>query len=172
MSALKNILVYANWQGLSEPVLMGTLVSERIKGKEIFSFSYNRDWLKSGYAQVIDPSLQLYAGPQYMSDDKSNFGVFFDSCPDCWGRLLMRRKEAAAAKKEKRKENKLFETDYLLGVYDGHRMGGIRFMEDENGNFLNDNAVMASPLNILKGTSGCKSEIRKQGCEKSFQKAL
>ncbi len=145
MSAIKDILVYANWQGLNEPVLMGTLSSERIRGKEIFSFSYNRNWLESGYAQYIDPGLQLYTGPQYLADDKSNFGVFLDSCPDRWGRLLMRRKEAAAARKEKRKENTLFETDYLLGVYDGHRMGGIRFKEDESGNFLNDNAVTASP---------------------------
>lgn len=43
-----------------------------------------------------------------------------DSSPDREGRLLMRRREAALARQEQREENLLFETDYLLGVYDEH----------------------------------------------------
>jgi serine/threonine-protein kinase HipA len=38
-----------------------------------------------------------------------------------------------------------FESDYLLGVYDGHRMGGLRFKLDPSGDFLNNNKEMASP---------------------------
>ena len=123
MAEKRNIHVYAHWQGLDNPALMGVLSSERLKGKEIFSFSYTKEWLDSGFAQYIDPALQLYTGPQYLDDTKDNFGVFLDSSPDRWGRLLMRRREAAIARAEKRKENTLFETDYLLGVFDGHRMG-------------------------------------------------
>ena len=145
MAAKRDIQVYAHWKGFDNPALMGMLSSERLKGKEIFSFGYSKEWLDSGLAQYIDPALQLYSGPQYLDDAKDNFGVFLDSSPDRWGRLLMRRKEAALARAEKRKENTLFETDYLLGVFDGHRMGGIRFKEDPQGPFLNDNAAMASP---------------------------
>ncbi|MCK9404157.1 MAG: HipA domain-containing protein [Chitinophagaceae bacterium] len=145
MAEKRNIQVYAHWQGLENPALMGVLSSERLKGKEIFSFSYTKEWFDSGFAQYIDPALQLYTGPQYLDDTKDNFGVFLDSSPDRWGRLLMRRREAAIARAEKRKENTLFETDYLLGVFDGHRMGGIRFKTDPGGAFLNDNAAMASP---------------------------
>jgi serine/threonine-protein kinase HipA len=57
----------------------------------------------------------------------------------------MRRREAALARQEQRTPNNLFETDYLLGVYDGHRMGGLRFKLDPNDPFLNDNKAMASP---------------------------
>jgi len=145
MAEKRNIQVYAHWQGLENPAMMGVLSSERLKGKEIFSFSYTKEWLDSGFAQYIDPALQLYTGPQYLDDTKNNFGVFLDSSPDRWGRLLMRRREAAIAKAEKRKENTFFETDYLLGIFDGHRMGGIRFKTDSGGTFLNDNAAMASP---------------------------
>ena len=145
MAATRKIQVYAHWKGLSNPTLMGILTSERLKGKEIFSFRYSKDWLGSGYGQNIDPALQLYAGSQYPDESKSNFGVFLDSAPDRWGRLLLRRREAAIARKEDRKENNLFETDYLLGVYDGHRMGGLRFKTEQEGPFLNDNAAMASP---------------------------
>ncbi len=138
--------VFAHWQGMEGPAPMGILHSELLRGKEIFSFEYDDAWLKSGHAQLLDPELQLYSGLHYVNDaDKSNFGLFLDSSPDRWGRLLMRRREAAMARAEQRSEQKLFETDYLLGVYDGHRMGALRFKEVLNGPFLNDNKTMGSP---------------------------
>ncbi len=139
------VYVYANWQGMEEPVLMGELYSERLKGKEIFSFEYSSTWLASNQAQLIDPELQLYSGLQHLGTDQKNFGLFLDSSPDRWGRLLMRRREAAMARIEKRAEQNLFETDYLLGVFDGHRMGALRFKLAIDGPFLNDNRELASP---------------------------
>ncbi len=139
-----SISVYAHWQGMDEPFLMGVLNSDRLKGKEIFSFEYDKDWLQSGPSQLLDPNLQLYSGPHYLNEKQENFGMFLDSSPDRWGRILMRRREAAMARSEGRVEQKLFETDYLLGVYDGHRMGGLRFKLND-GPFLNDNRKLASP---------------------------
>ena len=81
---MKEILVYANWQELPELMYMGTLRADFIKGEEIFSFEYSTDWLKSGFAQDIDPDLKLYSGPQYLGDEKANFGLFLDSSPDRW----------------------------------------------------------------------------------------
>jgi len=141
----KDIFVYAHWTGIKEPVLMGVLKAEFTRGKEIFSFSYSENWLKSSYSQILDPELQLYTGSQYAKDEKQNFGVFLDSSPDRWGRLLMKRREAAMARSDKRPEKTLRESDYLLGVFDGHRMGAIRFKEDPDGPFLNDNKTLASP---------------------------
>ena len=139
------INVYAHWSGMENPSLMGTLHSDRLKGKEVFSFEYIDEWLQNGSAQLLDPRLQLYSGLHYLNEDQDNFGIFLDSSPDRWGRILMRRREAAIARNENREENKLFETDYLLGVYDGHRMGALRFKLEEDGPFLNDNKNMASP---------------------------
>jgi len=141
----REISVYAHWAGIESPKLMGMLYSERLKGKEVFSFEYNNEWLQSEPAQLLDPSLQLYTGLHYLNEGQENFGIFLDSSPDRWGRILMRRREAALARAEGREEKKLFETDYLLGVYDGHRMGALRFKLEENGPFLNDNKKMASP---------------------------
>lgn len=56
----------------------------------------------------------------------------------------MQRREAAIAKQEERAAKKLLESDFLLGVYDGHRMGALRFKVDD-GPFLNDNMQMAAP---------------------------
>jgi serine/threonine-protein kinase HipA len=145
-SARKQVLVFADWQGLPGPQFMGTLSATPVRGKEIFSFAYAREWLASSYAQLLDPALQLYSGPQYVADEEqSNFGLFLDSAPDRWGRVLMGRREAALARQEERPERKLFESDYLLGVYDGHRLGGLRFKEQVDGPFLNDNRTMAAP---------------------------
>lgn len=141
----KEIFVYAHWWGLDDPILVGVLSINITRGKEILSFEYDDDWLQSGIAQYLDSDLGLYAGPQYIRDEKANFGLFLDSSPDRWGRLLMRRKEAADARRENREINTLYESDYLLGVFDGHRMGALRFKTDPNGEFLNDNRKFASP---------------------------
>jgi len=141
----KRILVYAHWQDIKDPALMGTLTAVTGKSKESFSFEYNEVWLKSGFSQMIDPDLQMYSGAYYPRDDKENFGVFLDSCPDRWGRVLMQRREAALARIEKRPVEKLLESDFLLGVFDGHRMGALRFKTEVEGVFLNDNKEMATP---------------------------
>jgi serine/threonine-protein kinase HipA len=142
----RDVHIYADWDGLYDPLHMGVLHAELLRGKEIFSFEYNGDWLKSDHAQLLDPDLQLYSGIQYLNDDdKSNFGLFLDSSPDRWGRVLMLRREAALARQEGIPKNQLFETDYLLGVYDGHRMGAIRFKLDPDGPFLHDDKELASP---------------------------
>lgn len=141
----KDIYVYAHWLGLKEPVLMGVLKAEFTRGKEIFSFSYSEFWLSSRFSQILDPELQFFSGSQYAKEEKQNFGIFLDSSPDRWGRILMKRREAAMARTEKRQEKTLRESDYLLGVFDGHRMGAIRFKEKPDGPFLNDNEKFASP---------------------------
>lgn len=141
----KEIQVFAHWQGLDEPKEMGTLTATSAKGKETFAFEYTEQWLKSGFSQMLDPDLQMYSGAYYPRDDKANFGVFLDSCPDRWGRILMQRREAVIAKQENRPPRKFLESDFLLGVFDGHRMGALRFKLNAEGPFLNDNKEMASP---------------------------
>ena len=141
---IRIVYVYADWTGMKEPMLMGVLRAEYIRGKEIFSFSYDSEWLASSFSRILDPELLLYSGSQYAAEVKANFGIFLDSSPDRWGRLLMRRREAALARVENRREVTLRESDYLLGVYDRHRMGALRFKEDPDGPFLNNNEYLAS----------------------------
>ena len=143
--AHRTIYVYADWVNLRKSDLMGLLHSTLLRGKEIFSFEYTETWLKSRSAQTLDPDLGFFSGIQYLNDDTPNFGIFLDSSPDRWGRTLMDRREAAAARSEGRQPKNLFETDYLLGVYDGHRMGAIRFKDSPEGPFLNGSTSMATP---------------------------
>ncbi|MCF0174236.1 MAG: HipA domain-containing protein [Bacteroidales bacterium] len=141
----KNIYCYADWDGLNGPCLIGVLHSEQVRGKEIFRFDYDESWLKDKNFRLLDPDLGKFSGAQYLHDDKINFGMFLDSSPDRWGRTLIKRREAILARKEGREVRKLYESDYLLGVYDGTRMGALRFKVDPTGSFLDDNASLATP---------------------------
>lgn len=144
--ASKSILVYGDWATLNGAVPLGRLTAQRIRGKEIFSFEYDTSWLStSSHTLFLDPHIQLFPGNQYPPSEKINFGLFLDSSPDRWGRFLMRSREALLAKTERREQETLFESDYLLGVYDGSRMGGLRFKLDPKGPFLNDQSNMAAP---------------------------
>ena len=141
----KEILVYADWDGLEAPQFLGTLFSSYSRGKEIFSFEYDKEWLQSPFTREIDPDLGLYSGIQYLRDEKSNFGVFLDSSPDRWGRVLMDRRESILARMEKRQRLNMSESDYLLGVFDELRMGALRFKKSVTGVFMNDDRNFATP---------------------------
>lgn len=139
------VFVYENWSD-TNPEKLGTLFVSGNKGKEVVSFEYDEDWLKGHPCSFFfDPDLALYQGRQYTPLGKNMFGVFADSCPDRWGRLLMKRREAILAKKEDRKPKRLTEMDFLLGVYDEMRMGALRFAEKENGPYLANDRDLATP---------------------------
>lgn len=115
----------------------------------MFSFEYDRDFLKSKFCHLLDPDLQFYRGRQYPSN-KHYFGIFTDSAPNSWGRMLMDRKEALKEKEENKKAKTLMESDYLLGVYDLARMGALRFSLDEKEFLSNDDIMSVPPITSLR----------------------
>lgn len=145
MAQSKDIYVYMDWQESDSPIQMGVLHSEVLRGKEVFSFENAPDWLTYKQFRVLDPDLAYFSGKQYLPTDKINFGMFLDSSPDRWGRMLIRRREAINARLENRPSRTLTEADYLLGVYDGNRMGALRFKLSSDGEFIDNNKAMATP---------------------------
>lgn len=140
----KTIFVYDDFS-TDQPVLMGSLYVNVIKGGESYSFEYDKGWLKkTGLTLTLDPELMPYSGRQYPTG-KNIFGLFADASPDRWGRVLMNKRERILAEKEGRKPSKLYDSDYLLGVYDETRMGGIRFKVNQEGPFLSDDNETAAP---------------------------
>ena len=124
--------------------LMGYLYVDVVRGTESYSFEYNKEWLNNNSINFIDPDLSFYNGRQYPIE-KEIFGLFSDSVPARWGRIFMERKESIIAEAEQRKPNKLFDSDFLLGVYDETRMGAIRFKLEENGDFISSDKSMPTP---------------------------
>lgn len=175
MTAIDKVYVYENWRG-PNPEKIGTLYIDRGKGKEVISFEYDENWLANIDGNfVFDPDLALFRGRQYTPLNKTMFGVFADSCPDRWGRLLIKRREAILARKEERKPRRLTDVDFLLGVYDETRMGGLRFAISENGPFVSDDKALATPpwttLRKLESAS-LAFEKNEDGMEEKWLKQL
>ena len=141
----RRIRVYANWHGLDAPAPMGVLTASLTRGEEIFAFEYEHAWLEGAHRLTLDPHLSLFGGPQYAPGERGNFGLFLDSSPDRWGRLIMDRREARDARREARAPRKLLASDYLLGVHDAHRIGALRFKTTSDGPFLDNRTELAAP---------------------------
>jgi serine/threonine-protein kinase HipA len=139
----KKIYVYAHWT--EKPELMGILYARPSRAKEVFAFEYDHDWLKQKRNFQLDPNLSFYQGQQHLDNDVANFGIFLDSSPDRWGRVLMRRREILLAKEGQRAVKTLLESDYLLGVYDENRSGALRFKLNPEEDFLDSNKAVSSP---------------------------
>lgn len=139
----KKIFVYEDFSS-AEPQKLGVLYVDSLRGTEHYSFEYDEEWLRNtNFRYHLDPDLSMFTGRQYTT--KQIFGLFADASPDRWGRVLMKRREAIQARKEDRKPNKLYDSDFLLGVYDETRVGAIRFKETEDGPFLSDDKETAAP---------------------------
>jgi serine/threonine-protein kinase HipA len=145
MAGLDTVEVCIDLERFGDPVLMGRLHRQQSGSGEIFSFEYDRAWLEQAEAFSFDPDLALAAGPQYPAPQRKNFGIFLDSAPDRWGRVLMQRRENARARHEKRKPQTLTEWDFLLGVRDETRLGALRFRETPNSAFIDSDAEFAAP---------------------------
>lgn len=99
MNASKTILVYDDF-GFNTPVLLGRLFVDPIKGGESYSFEYDNKWLKQTSLSVsLDPALAPYGGRQFPYEGRI-FGMFADSSPDRWGKLLLTKKNAVLPKKK------------------------------------------------------------------------
>jgi len=146
----KIIYVYDDFTN-NNPVLLGKLYVSVIKQGESYSFEYDKEWLMNNKMTIsLDPEIQPFVGRQF-PNGKNIFGLFADSSPDRWGRVLMNKRERLLAEKEGRKPRKLHDSDYLLGVFDETRMGGIRFKLDIEGDFLsNDKDTAAPPWTALR----------------------
>lgn len=124
---------------------MGLLHRQAGGGGDVFSFEYDENWLRHSEVFQFDPDLQLVEGRLYPPANKENFGIFLDSSPDRWGKLLMQKRAARRAAKDGNPPSTLTPWDYLLGVHDFTRLGALRFRRGENEPFLNDAADRAAP---------------------------
>ncbi len=151
---------------LCPPRRVGMLAREQVRGHAVLSFEYDTAWLKSGLAFTLDPSLALYSGEQYSAQDAQQFGIFLDSAPDRWGRLLMERREALLAGREQRPVRVLADWDFLLGVHDHARAGALRFRRAAGQPFLDDSEFSAPPVARLRELEHGARELEAPGAER------
>lgn len=136
---------------LGGPVQIGTLYRDQHRAHDVISFEYTATYLARHDAIAIDPQLPLLPGPTYPKAEQTLFGVFRDTAPDRWGRLLMDRREAMEADEDARPLRHLSEWDYLTGVSDATRMGALRLRRpDPPKSFIDDRERAAPPATRLR----------------------
>lgn len=124
---------------------MGWLHRQVGEAGDVLSFEYDKAWLTHPDIFDFDPDLQLVGGRTYAPAERENFGIFLDSSPDRWGRVLMQRRAAQRATKAGKPAPTLTAWDYLLGVHDKTRLGALRFRRSENEPFLDDDKTQPAP---------------------------
>lgn len=143
--SLEAVSVYADLEHFESPMVMGSLRRQANRSGDVFSFEYDPEWLKRSESLTFDPDLSLVSGVQYPASGRLNFGIFLDSSPDRWGRVLMQRRENFRARHEGRRPRSLTEWDFLLGVHDETRLGALRFLDPDSGRFLDSDDQFAAP---------------------------
>lgn len=142
---MQKLFVYADFDWLDKPRLIGELSYDSVRGNETYSFSFDKEWLAEYGDIFLSDDLQNYTGIQYTRPERGIFACFSDALPDRWGRTLLNRREQIAAADEKRAAQRLTSFDYLMGIDDISRMGGFRFADTLAGKFINCEASFRVP---------------------------
>ena len=159
---MKTLYVYADFDWLDEPMLVGELGYESLRGSDSYSFKYDNEWLRQYGGLFLSADINNYPGQQYTQPDRDIFGCFNDALPDRWGRLLLNRREQILATEEKRPVRKLSSFDYLIGIDDYSRMGGFRFKEKQDGEYINcEKSLRIPPLTDIRALVAASMEIEK-----------
>lgn len=157
---MKRITVYADFDFLTSQQEIGTLGYEHVRGKDHFVFEYSREWLKRHGGIVLSGDLLNVPSLQHPRGNDSVFGFVKDSFPDRWGRLLLDRRERLAAQSEGRTVKKLTNYDYLTGIEDQTRMGGIRYKRDDSDDYINaSEKYLVPPIESLRALCDACHEI-------------
>lgn len=159
---MKKLYVYADFDWLKGVELIGELGYESLRGSDSYSFSFHDEWLRKHGDLFLCEDLNNYPGMQYTEPGKDIFGCFSDALPDRWGRTLLLRREQITASEEGRPIRRLSSFDFLTGIDDFSRMGGLRFKKDKNGEFINvEKSLQIPPLTDVRNLIAASMEIER-----------
>lgn len=159
-----SIEVHLNAPELGAPIQVGRLYPADVRIRLAPSFEYAAEWLDSGHRFLLDPRLDLYRGEQHATHTRE-FGIFLDSAPDRWGRMLMERREASRAKKAGEAVHHLTDVDFMLGVHDFTRTGALRFRHGPDEPFVDDHELSAPPITDLRELAAIAQKLDEPGVE-------
>lgn len=159
---MERLLVFADFDWLDKPELVGELCYEKLRGSESYAFRFDDNWLKFHAGIKLSEDINNYPGLQYTQPGNDIFGCFSDALPDRWGRTLLKRREQIQASEEKRAVRNLSSFDYLMGIDDFSRMGGFRLKRELDGDFINlSPSLKIPPLTELRQLVLASQEVEK-----------
>lgn len=159
---MNTLYIYGDFDWLEEPLLIGELGYESLRGSVSYSFKFDKNWLSKYGSIFLSADINNYPGLQYTQPGKDIFGCFSDALPDRWGRSLLNWREQIEANEEKRPVRRLSSFDYLIGIDDFSRIGGFRFKTEPNGEFINsEESVRIPPITDIRTLVQASTEIER-----------
>lgn len=152
----KSYELHAAWE---EGHCIGRLIISHDRRGQMIAFEYEEDWLEKHPGFMLDPELFPFPGRQYA--EAGLFGFLEDASPDRWGRELLKRKEQEMAEREGRSPRELDACDFLLGVEDDVRMGGIRIYDGNA--YISHDKRRVPPLTSLRALEDCAHAFERAG---------
>jgi serine/threonine-protein kinase HipA len=157
---MNTLYVYADFDWLPVPELIGELNYESLRGSDSYGFKFDSCWLRNHGGLFLSDDINNYPGMQYTQPGRDIFGCFADALPDRWGRTLLNRREQVLAIAESRPVKRLSSFDYLTGIDDFSRMGGFRFKDRPDGEFINvSKSLRIPPLTNIRELIIASQEI-------------
>lgn len=139
---MEKLDVIASFDWMDKEEKVGSLGYEYLRGSDVFSFEFDKIWLKRYPKIDFGCDLRPYTGVQY-SQGNHIFGCFSDTLPNRWGRRLIDLR--ASLETEGKASHTLSDWDYLKGVEDEMRMGGFRFQDPIDGSFISSTPSYSVP---------------------------
>lgn len=139
---MEKLDVIASFDWMDKEEKVGSLGYEYLRGSDVFSFEFDKTWLKRYPKIDFGCDFRPYTGVQY-SQGNHIFGCFSDTLPDRWGRRLIDLR--ASLETEGKASHTLSDWDYLKGVEDEMRMGGFRFQDPIDGSFISSTPSYSVP---------------------------
>lgn len=139
---MEKLDVIASFDWMDKEEKVGSLGYEYLRGSDVFSFEFDKTWLKRYPKIDFGCDLRPYTGVQY-SQGNHIFGCFSDTLPNRWGRRLIDLR--ASLETEGKASHTLSDWDYLKGVEDEMRMGGFRFQDPIDGSFISSTPSYSVP---------------------------
>lgn len=82
---MERLLVFADFDWLDKPELVGELCYEKLRGSESYAFRFDDNWLKFHAGIKLSEDINNYPGLQYTQPGNDIFGCFSDALPDRGG---------------------------------------------------------------------------------------
>ena len=73
---MRTLFLYADFDWLEAPLLVGELGYESLRGSDSYSFKYDNEWLRQYGSLFLSAGINNYPGQQYTQPDRDIFGCF------------------------------------------------------------------------------------------------
>ncbi len=156
---MKKEQIYEVRAGWLDNETIGHLIVGSDKRQDVLAFEYEEEWIQNHADCFLDPNLLPYTGRQYA--ENGMFSFLEDASPDRWGKMLLKRREQKDAEIEGRAPRELNDIDFLLGIDDEIRMGGIRIYEKDG--YLSQSAFSVPPISSLRALQDTSIKFEKAG---------